>query len=578
MKLGHILALIGAALALVGGTVLPWQYFQLADVYALGYQVPPAGQIVLGLAGLIVLTSLLGLVTRKRKQFATATLIVSVFTIGWTIWAHISRASIFELQLFEVVEMQLGYTLAAWGAFLMFFGPLVVLASEPAMDPKAEFLRVALIWNGTVIQEKLLQEPQTFTIGEDIRNDFIIPAEKLQRKFPLFRAGRKGEYAIGLSQELQGQITVNRDTQPISEFVKRSTENKSGVNYVPIASGDWGMLHLDELQVFFQFVQPDGRMARKGFLAFDEYVAAAVAFSFFIQIGLILMAVFLWEETATRVVKKNERKPLTVEVVINEQKEEEPLEEDAEDDSSSKKAEGEEGKFGDPDEDPLKETKVPKNEGKMVDKIDPKKVGLNDLLSTNKLGGSGAIANILSSNTEGFSNKIAVAMAGSGSEFVMGHGAGGLGFAGTGTGGGGEGGYGRIHGMGKIDTGGGMGVKAGLGKKAAKRVGKMSIGSGAAQGFCKQSHIQSVVKRRASAIRACYEQRLQVKPKLQGKLTARWTIGVDGSVTNASATANTVGDAEVTNCVLRVLRRMRFQKPEGGICVVQWPFVFSAGG
>ena len=37
-------------------------------------------------------------------------------------------------------------------------------------------------------------------------------------------------------------------------------------------------------------------------------------------------------------------------------------------------------------------------------------------------------------------------------------------------------------------------------------------------------------------------------------------------------------DGKVTNCVLRVLRRMRFQKPDGGICVVQWPFVFNSGG
>ncbi len=38
-------------------------------------------------------------------------------------------------------------------------------------------------------------------------------------------------------------------------------------------------------------------------------------------------------------------------------------------------------------------------------------------------------------------------------------------------------------------------------------------------------------------------------------------------------------DGKVKNCVLRVLRRMRFAKPEGGnVCIVQWPFVFNAGG
>ena len=132
--------------------------------------------------------------------------------------------------------------------------------------------------------------------------------------------------------------------------------------------------------------------------------------------------------------------------------------------------------------------------------------------------------------------------------------------------------------MGKIDTGGGMGVRAGLGKKGTRRVGKLKVGSGATQGFCKKGNIKSVVKRRAGAIRACYESRLQLNPKLSGKLTARWTISIEGKVSGVSVTQNSIKDGKVTNCVLRVLRRMRFQKPEGGICVVQWPFVFNAGG
>lgn len=179
---------------------------------------------------------------------------------------------------------------------------------------------------------------------------------------------------------------------------------------------------------------------------------------------------------------------------------------------------------------------------------------------------------------DAFSNKLAVAMAAEGSEFVNGHGAGGLGFQGTGTGGGGEGSYGRIHGVGKVDTGGGVGVTQGLGRKGHKRVGKLKVGSGATQGFCDKGNVRSVVRRRAGAIRACYESRLQVKSNLRGKLTARWTISTSGSTSGVSIISNTLGDAQVGSCVSRVLRRMRFSKPEGGICVVQWPFVFNSGG
>jgi hypothetical protein len=578
MKLGHIILLVGAALILAGAGVMDWQHFQLAELTASAAQVPVTGQGILGLGAGLLLCGLLGLVTRKRKQFATVGLFLSVSLFGWLVAAHVTRSSAFVLMPFEVVEMMLGYTVASWGSFLCFFGALTVLAAEPAWDPNAQFLRIALLWGDTVIQERVLQEPQDFRIGEDLRNDFIIPADKLPKKFPLFRASKGGAYSIGLSSDLAGEITINQETKPIADFVRDATENTSGVNFSEVGPGDWGMVHLDEIRIFFQFVQPDTKVARAGLLAFDETVTAALLVSFLFQLGLMYWSVHWWQEIAIRQANMNKKKVPTIEAVIINPEEEEELEDDAEDDSTAKKAEDEEGKFGDPEEEPDKESKIPKNEGKMVDKIDPKKVGLNDLLSTNKLGGSEAIANILDSNVDGFSNKIAVAMAGEGSEFVLGHGAGGLGFKGTGSGGGGEGGYGRIHGMGKIDTGGGMGVKAGLGKKGSKRVGKIKVGSGATRGFCAKGHIKSVVRRRAGAIRACYEKRLQLKPNLKGKIAVRWTIALDGKTTSVSVTSNTLGDSKVSNCVARVLRRMRFRKPEGGICVVQWPFIFNSGG
>ena len=64
---------------------------------------------------------------------------------------------------------------------------------------------------------------------------------------------------------------------------------------------------------------------------------------------------------------------------------------------------------------------------------------------------------------------------------------------------------------------------------------------------------------------------------LKGKISIRWTIDTEGNVGGASATADSMGDSETTNCLLRTLRRMKFEKPEGGVCVVQWPFVFSPG-
>jgi len=308
----------------------------------------------------------------------------------------------------------------------------------------------------------------------------------------------------------------------------------------------------------------------------DINYLASLATSWMFHAALLLLALFLWAPALDIDRRSHVYQNLSIHAVYDferdEEEEDEEDEEIGEREDVAKRADGEEGEFGDPDIELEIQSKVPRNEGKMVSKIDPKKVGLVDVLRGNKIA---AISNILTNNASGLTDKMAIAMAGANSEFVMGHGSGGIGFKGTGTGGGGKGGYGRIHGLGKIDTGGGTGLSAGLGRKKIKKRGKLKIGSGRTAGFCRKADIANVVRRRSGSIRACYEQRLQVNGNLRGKLTVRWTIGLQGTVTNANAVSNSVGDAAMTGCILRNVRRMRFPKPEGGICMIQWPFVFN---
>ncbi len=581
MRTGHIISLAGALLALLGALLMPWQTFQLAGITASALDVMPTGGLVLIFTLAALASSALGIVTFKRYQFAAAVLGSSLVLFALLVYANMGKGAGLDMMAHERIEMGVGYSVAVWGTLLMFAGPLVVFASQPKWTPNMQFLRVAVLWRDSVVQEKLLQEPQTVNVGDDIRNALVIPHDTIKR-LPLFRAGRKGEYAIGLTRELAGQITVNQKTQPIGDFVKHATENVEGINYVPIQLGDWGIVNLGDVKVFFQFVQPDERTRKEAKAAPPEFpVWASIGWSSFIQIGFLLLSILLWDKQIIRTLTLSAERDLTVEAEVIKPEEKkieipEPEAEEEPEDDLAKKAGGEEGKFGDPDEKPDKQSKIPKMDGKMVDKIDVKKVGLTDLLSTNKLGGSGAIADILGKNSSGIGNKIAYAMAGEGGEFVMGHGSGGMGFTGDGSGGGGTG-TGRIQGMADIDTGGGKGVRASLGDRSAKRVGKLDVGSSTAQGFCKKGNIESVVKRRAGAIRACYEQRLQVNKDLKGKLTVRWTINAEGRVEGATATQNTLNDGETTSCIVRIMARLSFEKPEGGICVVQWPFVFSPG-
>lgn len=109
------------------------------------------------------------------------------------------------------------------------------------------------------------------------------------------------------------------------------------------------------------------------------------------------------------------------------------------------------------------------------------------------------------------------------------------------------------------------------------KFGKMQIGEGGSQGFCQQKHIEAVIKLRARAIRACYEAELQLRDDLTGKVVIRWYIDAEGRVDGARVNDSTLGNEKVESCMLAVIGRMHFQKPDSGICVALWPFVFSPG-
>ena len=57
----------------------------------------------------------------------------------------------------------------------------------------------------------------------------------------------------------------------------------------------------------------------------------------------------------------------------------------------------------------------------------------------------------------------------------------------------------------------------------------------------------------------------------------QWTITGDGAVTGQKTVGDTLNNNTVSDCVLRAISHIRFAKPEAGICVIQWPFVFSPG-
>ena len=583
MIFGLIIGILGSIAVLVGDVVMSW-----VDPDVVGFTLQGHntfwGILALASAAIGLIVGVVALFTRHRKKLAviglssTSLSFVFLLLVPFEIFQALQALQNMGILITEpTLAMFYGYHIAFFGAIVASTGFIISLAVRPIISSEDRLLRVALLWGGKVIEETTFTEKRDVTAGKAAKNDFVLPVEALGDSTPIFKANKDGTYLVGLKRNFDGTVSIGGVQMEIPEYVKKNTSDTSGLNYVKLSPEDWGVIKFGDLSLFFQFVQPKVALARRGFVSVQAEPLASLIGTTFVILAFFIAANLLWEPQVRLSMHNHKKKKLEVNTQIEYMPPiQDLLEPGEEEDTVGKKAGGEEGKFGSPDENPEKKSKVPKFDGKMTDHIDVKKVGLVDLLSSNKLGKNSAVSSILSNDVAAFSSKMAVAMAGTGSELVVGFGAGGMGFRGTGSGGGGTG-IGRIHGLGRVDTGGGMGYRAGLGRKRARRVSRFRIGSINSTGFCSKSNIRSVVGRRAGMFRACYERRLQIKPNLRGKLVVRWTIWIDGSVKQAMIVSSTIHDSGVERCVLSIVRRMHFEKPKGGVCVIQWPMVFNPG-
>ncbi|HNZ03734.1 MAG TPA: TonB family protein [Myxococcota bacterium] len=582
MIVGLIIALVGALVGLIGSLVLPWLNadvvgFQGEQVALLNGTAWPTGIAAMVLVAVCI--ALLGLalaMEHRRKLLVILTISLSAAALALAFITPFFAHGVIADNIRSGVLPPETHIAMSWGFHFIFFGIVIlafgcawVLGSVGSYKLSDKVLRVAHLWHGRIVHETTFTERRPIRVGGDAGCDFVIPlgSDPESTESVILLKPLPDDKASVLLGGMKGRVNIGSTLMTPEEAVR-----KFGNAEVTIDKGDWGTLDFGFNQVFFNYVHPDVVIGRGGAFKSHEgvFVAALVGSAVF-AVAFWLTAQLAWDPLTSIDRRPLDTRLMKVEAAVGKEKDE-PIPVILEEEEEV--VEQSDDRFGDPTA-PAADA-GPRRDSAMSEKVDVKNIGLADLLS-NKLGKSGAMSAILSNDTDQFENAMAVAMEGTESDLTVGNGAGGWTFKGTGASGGGTGGYGRLHGLGNVDTGGGMGMRAGLGKKGTKKVGTMKIDGMTGSSFCQKANIEAVVKQRAGAIRACYEKQLQIKEGLSGKIAVRWTINLEGRVDSASVTTSTMGNAQVESCILGVIRRMRFENPKGGICVVQWPFVFSPG-
>lgn len=470
-----------------------------------------------------------------------------------------------------LVTLDWGLGLALLGAVGAVVAGGLALLAHPEFRKDDRFLRLRLLWGGMPVAERVIWRPAPITVGEADGVTFQLAAAGLQRH-DLLRPDGARAYRLQPPRGVTGAWAHGASPpEPLTG------------DEVAIQPGDAGFLHFDnDVALLWDFIAPSTAPLGAAGTVRDHglwlSLAAVTAVALLFVLGTALVP---HSRKAAGPESLEDKRESQIEITLQDSQPpppELPPDEgrDEQDSTVGKKAAGEEGRVGRPDEDPRKVTRLAKQDGRLSDKpVDPTQTGVVQAL---KEANSVALKEILTGGGPMPTVPVTVAQEGSDPDTQLGHGPGGMGFRGTGTGGGDDFGPGRIRGMMPgPDTGPGIGRKAvvGLAPKKTKRVGKIEIAVSTTSGGCDRGDISKQVRSRTASIRACYETRLMARPDLHGKVTVRWTIDGEGRVRDATSTHNTVDDPMVGDCVLRAFRTLRFTKPEAGVCVAQWGFVFS---
>jgi len=87
--------------------------------------------------------------------------------------------------------------------------------------------------------------------------------------------------------------------------------------------------------------------------------------------------------------------------------------------------------------------------------------------------------------------------------------------------------------------------------------------------------IQKIVREEYARLRGCYEEGLRRDPTLTGRVTTRFVIARDGTVSQVSNGGSDLPDPVALECMFDVFRTLVFPRPDGGIITVVYPIMFS---
>jgi len=457
-------------------------------------------------------------------------------------------------------------------------------ATAPARSraPENKILRIGVIHNGRIIEERLIPATTAVTVGDHPKCTVVVPTDTAPAKrFELF-SPRGGQYALQFTNKMHGKVSVGDSIETLATLGKKGLAKKKGTFYaLPLTERNRGKVYVGDYTVLFQFVAPPPQPLRRRNSDFRGWRWDDVDWVF---LAIMLLSALLHTAAVIWIESQPPPKKLRLEdfpdrfVKLMLPPDPPPAVEAPTDDGEGEAVvadatpeevaptEAAPAEAGEVVEEPVESAED--RQARLEDEVSSK--GLLAIIGTAGDTVSGnAVADLLS-DAGSLSLDVGSALANSSGVAVARRDADQAGLRG---GGGGD----EAASSGELGgAGGGPGGSVAATKVEIK--GNVSTGSADIVSSSPEdtTSVARTMKRYTGRVKQCYEKELKGNPDLGGKVTVSFDIDTSGNVSGTQIAGNTTGNSALGDCIKNVVKRIRFvPPPEEEMEVAGYPFILA---
>src|SRR6185503_13846178 len=134
-------------------------------------------------------------------------------------------------------------------------------AGQQNGGPRQRILRIGILLGGKIVEERLIREHVSVSVGQSMKNTFSIPVEGLPLEHTLFVL-ENDRYFLRFLPKMDGRLSDGGNVTTLEQLKSTGAQQSPGYWQVPLSPTARGKLSLGDLTVLFQFVTEPPRQPR----------------------------------------------------------------------------------------------------------------------------------------------------------------------------------------------------------------------------------------------------------------------------------------------------------------------------